>query len=114
MDNLLPLFCIVDDFCKNFEPEWNKYLLQNNIKKRIKPSSLTTSEIMTIVILFHQSCYRNFKTFYLKHVAKYLLKEFPQLVSYNRFVELTKNVIIPLCFFAQLLTGKKTGIYFIT
>lgn len=113
MDNLLPLFCIVDDFCKNFEPEWNKYLLQNNIKKRIKPSSLTTSEIMTIVILFHQSCYRNFKTFYLKHVAKYLLKEFPQLVSYNRFVELTKNVIIPLCFFAQLLTGKKTGIYFI-
>lgn len=113
MNNLISLFCIVDDFCKIFEPEWNKRLLEANLKKRIKPSSLTTSEIMTIIILFHQSCYRNFKTFYIEHVSKHLLKYFPQLVSYNRFVELTKSVIVPLCFFTQLLTGKKTGIYFI-
>lgn len=113
MNNLISLFCIVDDFCKIFEPEWNKRLLETNLKKRIKPSSLTTSEIMTIIILFHQSCYRNFKTFYIEHVSKHLLKYFPQLVSYNRFVELTKSVIVPLCFFTQLLTGKKTGIYFI-
>lgn len=113
MDNLIGLFCIVDDFCNIFEPEWNKRLIETNIKKRIKPSSLTTSEIMTIVILFHQSCYRNFKTFYIDYVSKHLLKDFPQLVSYNRFVELTKSVIVPLCFFTQLLTGKNTGIYFI-
>ena len=68
---------------------------------------------MTIIILFHQSFYRNFKAFYIEHVSKHLLKDFPQLVSYNRFVELTKSVIVPLCFFTQLLTGEKTGIYFI-
>ena len=113
MNNLIDLFCIVDDFCNIFEPEWNKHLIESNIKKRIKPSSLTTSEIMTIIILFHQSCYRNFKTFYIEHVNKYLFTDFPQLVSYNRFVELTKSVIVPLCFFTQLLTGEKTGIYFI-
>lgn len=113
MYNLISLFCLVDDFCKFFEPEWNKHLLETRIRKRIKPSSLTTSEIMTIIILFHQSCYRNFKTFYIEYVAKHLSKEFPKLVSYNRFVELTKSVIVPLCFFTQLFTGEKTGIYFI-
>ena len=113
MNNLIGLFCIVDDFCNIFEPEWNKSLIETKIKKRIKPSNLTTSEVMTIIILFHQSCYRNFKTFYIEHVSKHLLKYFQQLVSYTRFVELTKSVIVPLCFFAQLLTGEKTGIYFI-
>ncbi len=68
---------------------------------------------MTIIILFHQSCYRNFKTFYIEQVSNHLSKYFPRLVSYNRFVELTKSVIVPLCFFTQSLTGERTGIYFI-
>jgi len=72
MYNLISLFCIVDDFCNIFEPEWNKHLLGTSTKKRIKPSSLTISEIMTIIILFHQSCYRNFKTFYIEHVSNHL------------------------------------------
>lgn len=113
MYNLINLFCVVDDFCNIFEPKWNKHLLETNIKKRIRRSRLTTSEIMTIIILFHQICYRNFKTFYIEHVSNYLSKDFPKLVSYNRFVELTKSVIVPLCFFTRLLIGKKTGIYFI-
>jgi len=113
MTNVISLFCLVDDFCKIFEPEWNKHLLATNIKKRIRSSNLSTSEVMTIIILFHQSGYRTFKMFYINYVGKYLLKDFPQLVSYNRFVELTKSVLVPLCFFTQLFTGQKTGIYFI-
>lgn len=113
MNNVISLFCLVDDFCKNFEPEWNKHLLEANIKKRIRPSSLSISEIMTIIILFHQSGYRNFKMFYFNYVNKYLVKEFPKLVSYNRFVELIKSVIVPLCFFSQLFSREATGIYFI-
>ena len=34
-------------------------------------------------------------------------------MSYNRFVELIKSVLVPLYFFIQSLTGDKTGIYFI-
>jgi hypothetical protein len=54
------------------------------------------SEIMTILIHFHQSNYRNFKAFYLEHVMTHLRNEFPGLVSYNRFVELIPSVIVPL------------------
>ena len=43
MDNtLLLLFCAVDKFCKEFMPEWEKYLLQQVIKK------LRTSKIYRI------------------------------------------------------------------
>ena len=46
------------------------------------------SEIMTILIHFHQSNYRNFKAYYLEYVMTHLRNEFPGLVSYNRFIEL--------------------------
>lgn len=112
-DNLLNLFCLVDDFCNVFIPEWNKHLLWNDLKKRNKPSRLSPGEIMTIYIHFHQSHYRNFKNYYLNHVCKHLSSLFPNLVSYNHFVSLIKTVIVPLYFFLNTLTGEKTGIYFV-
>lgn len=68
--------------------------------------------MMTIVILFHQSDFRNFKSFYF-YVKSYLINYFPKLISYNRFVYLMKNLFIPL--FAYLLhrRGSITGIAFI-
>jgi hypothetical protein len=48
---------------------------------------LTISEIMTIMIAFHQSHYRDFKAFYCEMVLKYCRGEFPGLVSYTRFVD---------------------------
>ena len=74
MDSLLELFCHVDDFCKAFLPHWNKQLLSAR-RPRV---SLCISEIMTILIHFHQSNYRNF---YLEHVMTHLRNEFPGLVS---------------------------------
>lgn len=62
--NILPLFFEVDEFCQRFEPIWNKYLLAQNCKKRNRRRSLALSEVMTILILFHQSGYRNLKQFY--------------------------------------------------
>jgi hypothetical protein len=41
--------------------------------------------------IFHLSGYRTFKEFYLGYVCKHLNKEFPNLVSYNRMVELKKE-----------------------
>ena len=51
---------------------------------------------MIIVILFHNSGYRCLKHFYLEHVCKQLRHLFPEVVSYNRFVELEKEVAVPL------------------
>lgn len=68
---------------------------------------------MTIIIYFHQSSYRNFKDYYTKHVCSYFQPYFPQLVSYNRFVELKKSALIPLCWYLHLRRGPSTGINFI-
>lgn len=113
MDNLIVLFCLVDDFCRLFVPLWNTHLLTSGCKKRNKPCRLSFSEIMTIFIYFHQMRFRDFKTYYLKYVMVHLRELFPRLVSYNRFVELLKSVLVPLCFFVQSFSSQKTGIYFV-
>jgi hypothetical protein len=63
MISLEELFCSVDDFCQGFEPQWKQQLLGCGFKYRNRLRSLSLSEIMTILIRFHQSCYRNFKTY---------------------------------------------------
>lgn len=113
MDNLVDLYCIVDDFCQIILPELEKVSLVNMNKKRPRPYRLTASEIMTIIIHFHQSHYRDFKTYYIDHVKKYLLQAFPDLVSYNRFVELMPSVLVLLCLFIHFQSKTLTGIYFI-
>jgi len=72
MDSLLELFCHVDDFCT---------ASLEQLSARRPRVSLCISEIMTILIHFHQSNYRNFKAFYLEHVMTHLHNEFPGLVS---------------------------------
>lgn len=113
MMTLIELFCNIDDFCQEFIPAWNKELIESNEKKRNRDSRMSTSEIMTIVILFHQSGFRNFKNFYLKQVFINLKKDFPGMLSYTRFVALMPTVMIPLCAYLQTRKGKNTGISFI-
>lgn len=107
------IFCFVDDFCKEFMPAWQQNLIETQQRKRYRKTTMSDSEVMTIMILFHQSHYRNFKHFYLDHVCVHMKDSFPNTVSYNRFIELQKSMLVPLCFMMHLLQGEKTGIYFI-
>jgi hypothetical protein len=107
------LFCDVDDFCIEFEPEYNQSLITLGMKKRIKQSTMSLSEVMTIIILFHCSNYRTFKMFYTGFIAEYHGKAFPDQVSYNRFIELKASALIPLCCYLNLKKGKVTGITFV-
>lgn len=109
---LLKLFCSIDDFWKTFKNEWEKHLIGTSKSKRGPEPRLSISEMLTIVILFHQSHYRSFKHFYA-FVSKHMRKEFPKLISYSRFVSLMKDLFVPL--FAYLLsrTGSMTGISFV-
>lgn len=69
---------------------------------------------MLIMILFHNSGYRCLKHFYVEHVCRHLRPLFSPLVSYNRFVELEKEVAVPLALFIKkVLLGKCTGISFV-
>ena len=114
MDSLLELFCDVDDFCQAFLPQWNHHLLSSGQKQRQRNRSLTTSEIMTILIAFHQSHYRDFKAYYNEQVMKTWHAEFPGLVSYTRFVEYIPSVLVPLTVYLQTCClGQCSGISFI-
>src|SRR3990167_7870111 len=112
-DTLIILFCIVDEFCKEFYPEWEKTLLIRGVRKRCRPSQISPSEIMTILIYFHMLRFRDFKTYYTRYVIPHLKEAFPFLPSYSHMVNLLKSVLVPMCIFVQSLTGEKTGIYFI-
>lgn len=110
MLSLEELFCSVDDFCKIFEPLWHKHLLSDGHKHRQRSARLSLSEVMTIQIAFHQSHYRNFKAFYLEKVCVDWLTAFPELVSYNRFVEWIPSALIPLSVYLHSCFGKCTGL----
>lgn len=111
---LLNIFYNIDNFCKAFIRFWQKFLLRSGEAKRIKPSRLCLSEIMTVMVNFHLSGFRTFKDYYTKHVCRYLRKEFPHLVSYNRFVELMQGTLIPLVvYLKRCRLAKATGISFI-
>jgi len=111
--DILPVFCDIDDFCLLFEPTWQHQQLAAAPRQRHRPSNLALSEVMTIIVSFHASGYRNFKTFYRDYVAKHLLSEFPKLTSYNRFVELMPQALVPLCCYLHTRRGECSGISFI-
>ena len=113
MFSLDALFCHVDDFCQQFEPSWLQKLLNHGGVKRFRAKSLCLSEIMTILMAFHQNHYRNFKHFYLNQVQQQWGSAFLGLPTYQRFVEWMPSTLIPLCVYLKSCFGNCTGIGFI-
>jgi hypothetical protein len=107
---------MADDFCKEFNQEIQKHQLSDGglHKRRNRATRLSPSEIITILLCFHFGSFRNFKHYYLFYVKKHLQQDFPELVSYNRFVELESKVAVPLILFLKLVCfGKCTGITYV-
>ena len=112
---VIELFCMADDFCKFFDAMMSKYTLKPVMKRSYhRASTMSKAEIMLIMILFHDSGYRCLKHFYVEKVCRHMRHLFPKVVSYNRFVELEKEVAIPLALFIKkVLLGKCTGVSFV-
>ncbi len=65
--SLLNLFVAVDDFCQTLSAqEGQQFLGQAN--RRGRRPSLAASEVMTIIIYFQMSHYRDFKSYYTQYV----------------------------------------------
>ena len=113
--NIVSLFCKTDDFFLAYEAYLAPRSLQDTkpTETRGRPRSLHPSEVMTLLIAFHQSKYRTFKHFYEKHVCVYWTCEFPQLVSYSRFVQLKKEVLTLLTLYLHVNFGECSGISFV-
>lgn len=112
MNDLCALFCNIDDFWQTFKTQWNQHLIYSGHKKRGPEPELSVSEMMTLVIRFHQSNFRTFKSFY-QYVSTHLKSYFPKLISYSRFVQLQKSLFIPLFAYLMKNRGVVTGISFI-
>jgi len=107
------IFCEIDDFCRAFFPQFERGLLPAPNAKRQRAVKMSASEIMTIVVLFHLSHYRDFKNFYLDCVQRQMRDCFPKALSYNRFVEVQGRVFVALCAFMKAKTGYASGLYYV-
>ncbi|MDE3184873.1 MAG: IS982 family transposase [Bacteroidota bacterium] len=115
-DKVAEIFVKVDDFCNHFENEFKKHSLPPAIgtKTRNRKTTLSDSEVTTILIAFHGGQFRNFKHFYCSYVCHHLRDCFPDLVSYNRFIELSHRCAVPFMLFLHYCCrGECTGISFI-
>lgn len=115
-DKFIEIYCIADDFCKEFDQEIQKHQLPSTSehRKRNRPSRLSDSEMITILIGFHFGTFRNFKHYYLFYVRSHLKADFPGLLSYNRFIELESRLFVPFALFLKLVCfGECTGITYV-
>ena len=67
------------------------------------------SEMMTIVVHFHRKRYRDFKTYYTDDVMSDLRTEFPQVLSYSRFIQRMPRILGALCAYLVHCYGRCSG-----
>jgi hypothetical protein len=110
-NKITDIFCVVDEFCNDFDKTTEPYLLGKPSKR---PPVMSKSEVISICLLFHLSGFRCFKHFYMFYVQRHMQSEFPRTVSYNRFVELSAGVLMPMTIFLKTCClGTCTGISFV-
>jgi hypothetical protein len=111
--DIVALFYDLDQFAERFEPELRRGMLSAGKPHRRRACGLHLSEVMTILVLFHDSGYRTFKHFYLRHVCPDLRCEFPRLPSYGRFVERVPQALVALACYPRTRLAPCGGISFI-
>lgn len=110
-DKVTEIFVLTDEFCNEFIQTVALHSLGNKPKRKPKMSQ---SEVITIMVLFHFGSFKNLKHFYLFYVQKHMKSEFPNTVSYNRFVELLQSSTLTMTLFLKTCClGECTGISYI-
>jgi hypothetical protein len=92
--DIAELFCFIDDLCKAIKSETGKRRLRNGEKigTPTRTPGLNDGEIMTIMPMFQQVKFRDFKSFYKMYLPQYL-PEFPCMPTYERFAALIGHCI---------------------
>ena len=104
---LIAIFSEIYDFCKIF---LDKELIKDENKStRGRKKKLHVSEIMTILVWFHDSKYKCFKYFYEALVKGWMSNEFPNAPSYNRFLELKNEIMEIMMLYALLKNHAETN-----
>ena len=87
-------------------------LVTSGIRKRNRPCKMSLSEIITILIAFHQSGMSCFKYFYLRLMSNHR-NLFNYLVHYDHFISLIKLAFPAVVCMLKTLEGKVTEYMFI-
>jgi hypothetical protein len=109
--DITALYCCLDDFCKVFA-DWEAHQLIPSPTRRQRPGKLSRSEMLFLMVLFHLSPYKTFKTFYLYGIGCQHRACFRDLPHYDRFVSLMPRLFAPLMVLLHSLSGEETGLYF--
>jgi len=109
--DITALYCCLDDFCKVFA-DWEAHQLIPSPTRRQRAGKLSRAERLFIMVLFHLSPYKNFKTFYLYGIGCQHRAGFRDLPHYDRFVSLMPRLFVPLMVLLHSLSGEETGVYF--
>lgn len=109
--DIVSLYYFIDEFCRVYE-DWERHSLIPSTGKRRRQCQLSLSEMLTIMVIFHLSPCKNFKWFYHSWLPLKHGKDFPDLVSYGRFVQLMPRLFLPLQLLLHQMMGEQTGIYF--
>jgi hypothetical protein len=115
-DKITEIFCMTDEFCKKFNKEVKKLqkLPGDGIRHRNRSCGMSESEIITILLMYHFGDFKNFKHYYLHFICIHLQKDFPEALSYSRFIQLEPRCFMPMMFFLNFVCfGKCTGITFV-
>lgn len=117
-DKIIEIFCVMDEFCKNLDVELHKNLKiaepADGKRHRNRKGRMSDSEIMTILVCYHFGMFADLKHYYKFYIMQHLKRDFPNAVSYNRFVELMPRVFFQMMLFMRLSAfGKCTGITFV-
>ena len=63
-DSTIALFCCLDDFARLVE-DWERHHLILSHRQRRRAGKLSLGEMLSIMVLFHISAYKDFKHFWL-------------------------------------------------
>ena len=114
VEQLIAIFCDIDEFCKEYEKYCAAYLLTDG--QKMPKTSMEMSYIMTIAVFFHLSNHRTFKWYYKDFICgdPRVAGFFGKLVSYNRFVEIMQSAVVPLTLYLMKgCFGKCSGVSFL-
>ena len=110
-NSTVALFCCLDDFAKLFE-QWERHHLIPSTRQRRRGGKLCLGEMLSIMVLFHISAYKDFKHFWLYGLRHEYRDCFAELPSYSRFVSLQPRLLLPFYLLLHSFRGQTTGIYF--
>lgn len=112
-EKLIHIFVTVDDFVNVFE-QWAAARTLTPIGQSTRQTELTTSELITLVVYYHHSGYKNFQYYYQRLVLATMKPYFPRLVSYQRLIDLLPRLVVVLHVLTKYLCllNKRTGCYF--